>query len=77
LKRPRPDAGCHAVEEEEEEEGEIKEDALGGACGTHERRYTQGFGGKPERKRPLGTASRKRDDNSKVNFEELGKEHVD
>ena len=48
---------------------------MGGACGPYggRERCAQGFGGKPEGKRPLGRPRRRWDDNIKVGLEEVGK----
>ena len=49
------------------------------ACSTYggEERRIQGFGGKPEGKRPLGRPRRKWEDNIKVDLQEVGCEVVD
>ena len=48
---------------------------MGGACGTYggRERYAQGFDGETERKRPLGRPRRRREDNIKMNLEEVGR----
>ena len=48
---------------------------MGGACGAYgggERR-AQGFGGKPEGKRPLGRPRRRWEDNIKRDLQEIGR----
>jgi len=52
---------------------------MGVACSTYggEERRIQGFGGKPEGKRPLGRPRRKWEDNIKVDLQEVGCEVVD
>ena len=44
---------------------------MGGACGTYggRERYAEGFGGKPEGKRPLGGPRRRWEDNIKMDLE--------
>jgi hypothetical protein len=47
---------------------------MGGACNTYGRkeRCIQGFGGKPEGNRPLGTPRRRREDNIDMDLQEVG-----
>jgi len=47
---------------------------MGGACSTYggEERRIQGFGGKPEGKRPLGRPRRRWENNIKMDFQDLG-----
>ena len=48
---------------------------MGGACSAYggEERCIQGFGGKPEGKRPLGRPRRRWKDNIKMELEEVGR----
>jgi hypothetical protein len=47
---------------------------VGGTCGMHGGgvRYLQGFGGRPEGKRPLGRPRRRWEDNIKMDLREMG-----
>jgi hypothetical protein len=47
---------------------------VGGTCGTHGggERYLQGFGWRPEGKRPLGRPKRWWENNIKMNLREIG-----
>jgi hypothetical protein len=47
---------------------------VGGACSTYEReeRFIQGFGEKPEVKKPLGRPSPRLEANIKIGIKELG-----
>jgi hypothetical protein len=47
---------------------------VGGACGTHGRgkKSVQGFGGKPEGKRPLGRPRRRWEDGIRMDLREIG-----
>jgi hypothetical protein len=47
---------------------------VGGACGTHgrEEKIVQGFGGKPEGKRPLGRPGRRWEDGFIMDLGEIG-----
>ena len=47
---------------------------MGGACGSYgrEERRMQGFGGKPEGKRPFGRPRRRWEDNIKMDLQEVG-----
>ena len=49
----------------------IENNEMGGACGTYggKERCTQGFGGKPEGKRPLGRPRRRWEDNIKIDLQ--------
>ena len=54
--------------------GDKIENEMGGACSayrTKERRI-QGFGGKPEGKRPLGRLRRRWEDNIRMDLQEVG-----
>ena len=48
---------------------------MGGVCDTYggRERCAQGFGGKPERKGPLGRPTRRREDNIKMELQEVGR----
>jgi hypothetical protein len=52
----------------------MEKNQMGRACSNYgiEERCTQGFGGKPERKEPLGRPSHKLEDNIKLDFPEVG-----
>ena len=52
---------------------------MGGACGTNGgmERCVQGFGGKPDCKRPLGRPRCRWEDNIKMDLEEVGRVCVD
>jgi len=52
---------------------------MGGECSTYggEKRCIQGFGGKPEGKRPLGRPRRRWENNIKVDLQEVGCGGVD
>jgi hypothetical protein len=47
---------------------------VGGACGTHVRveKSVQGFGGKPEGKKPLGRPRRRWEDGVRMDLREIG-----
>ena len=53
----------------------IEKNEMGGTCCTYGGREScaQGFGGKPERKRPLGRPRRRWEDNIKMDLEEVGR----
>jgi hypothetical protein len=53
--------------------GKIEKNEMGGACGAYERRGVHRvLVGKPEGKRPLGRPRRRREDNIKMNLQEVG-----
>jgi hypothetical protein len=53
---------------------QIKENEVGGACGTHwtAEKSVQGFGGKAQRKRPLGRQRRRWEDGIRMDLGEIG-----
>jgi hypothetical protein len=57
----------------------IEDDVMGGACGTYkgEGKIIQGLVGKPQCKTPPGRLELRRDDNIKVNLNEIVWEGVD
>jgi hypothetical protein len=52
----------------------MKEDEVGGTCGTHGggERCLQGFGLRPKNKRPLGRPRCRWEDNIKMDLREIG-----
>jgi hypothetical protein len=58
---------------------QIKENEVGGTCGTHGRgqKSAQGFDGKARRKEPLGRPRRRWEDGIRINLREIGCGSVD
>jgi hypothetical protein len=58
---------------------QIKANEVCRACGTHGRgeKSVEGFGGKPEGKRPLGRPRRRWEDGIRMDLREIGLEGVD
>jgi hypothetical protein len=58
---------------------QVKANEVGGACGTHGRgeKSVQGFGGKPEGRRPLGRPRRRWEDGVRTDLREIGLGCVD
>jgi hypothetical protein len=50
----------------------MKEDEVGGTCGTHGRGVYRVLDGRPEGKRPLGRPRRRWEDNIKIDLREIG-----
>ena len=52
----------------------IRKNEMGGECGTYRRqeRCLQGFGGRPEGRRPLGRPRRRWENNIKMDLQEVG-----
>jgi hypothetical protein len=53
---------------------QVKANEVGGSCGTHgkEEKSVQGYGGKPEGKRPLGRPRRRWEDGIRMDLREIG-----